>query len=50
MATVSDLEAAAENALMQIKERRYDEILRGDGREDILAYGISVRGDARLCV
>ena len=35
------LEAASARALEQIKEKRYDERLRGEGREDILAYGIA---------
>ena len=30
-------------AVAQIRERRYDELLREDGREDILAYGIAFR-------
>lgn len=39
--TVRDLDSACEKALLQIKERRYDDILREDGRDDILAYGIA---------
>lgn len=39
--SLNDLDRACERALTQIKERRYDEVLRGDGRKDILAYGIA---------
>ena len=39
--SLEGLEAASARALGQIKEKRYDERLRGDGREDILAYGIA---------
>ena len=35
------LEKLCDTALMQIKERRYDEKLRNEGRNEILAYGIS---------
>ena len=35
------LEKSCDAALMQIKERRYDEKLRNEGRNEILAYGIS---------
>ncbi len=35
------LEKACERAMNQIKERRYDEHLRNDGRNKILAYGIA---------
>ena len=35
----TDLESACQKALTQIKDRRYDTILREDGREEILAYG-----------
>lgn len=35
------LEKSCDTALMQIKERRYDEKLRNEGRNKILAYGIS---------
>lgn len=35
------LEKSCDTALMQIKERRYDENLRNEGRNEILAYGIS---------
>ena len=40
-ATFSGLEKACEKAMTQIKDRRYDEVLREDGRENILAYGIA---------
>lgn len=39
--TMNDLEKACERALGQIRDRRYDEALREDGRDDILAYGIA---------
>lgn len=39
--TVSGLEKACEKAIIQIKDRRYDEVLREDGREDLFAYGIA---------
>ena len=39
--SMEGLEAASARALEQIKEKRYDERLRGEGREDILAYGIA---------
>ena len=39
--TFSGLEKACEKAMAQIKDRRYDEVLREDGRENILAYGIA---------
>lgn len=35
------LEKSCDTALMQIKERRYDEKLQNEGRNEILAYGIS---------
>lgn len=35
------LDAACDAALAQIKEKRYDETLRDEGRCDILAYGIA---------
>ena len=34
-------DAACEAAMAQIKEKRYDEALRDEGRCDILAYGIA---------
>ena len=37
----SELDKACENAITQIKDRRYDEYLRNDGRNDILYYGIA---------
>ena len=36
-----ELDQACERALEQIKDRRYDEALREDGRCEILAYGIA---------
>ena len=39
--TFKGLEEACTKAMTQIKERRYDERLRNDGREDILAFGIA---------
>lgn len=39
--SMQELDKACEKALMQIKDRRYDEMLREDGRNDILAYGIA---------
>lgn len=39
--TMNGLTKACEKALSQIQERRYDEALRDDGRNDILAYGIA---------
>ena len=39
--TMNDLEKACERALGQIRDRRYDEALREDGRDDVLAYGIA---------
>ena len=39
--TVPGMEKACENAVAQIKSRRYEEYLRNDGREDILFYGIA---------
>lgn len=40
-ASISGLDKACENAMAQIKNRRYDETLRANGRCDILAYGIA---------
>ena len=40
-ASISGLDKACENAMAQIKNRRYDEALRENGRCDILAYGIA---------
>ena len=40
-ASISGLDKACENAMAQIKNRRYDETLRVNGRCDILAYGIA---------
>lgn len=39
--SIPELDKACERALTQIRERRYDEELREDGRDDILAYGIA---------
>lgn len=39
--TVSGLDDACGKAMKQIRDRRYDEALREDGREDIIAYGIA---------
>ena len=36
-----ELDQACERALEQIKDRRYDEALREDGRNEVLAYGIA---------
>ena len=36
-----ELDQACERALEQIRDRRYDEALREDGRNEILAYGIA---------
>lgn len=36
-----DMEQACQNALEQIKDRRYQEYLLNDGRHDILIYGIA---------
>ena len=38
---MKDLDAACEAAMAQIKNKRYDEALRDEGRCDILAYGIA---------
>lgn len=40
-ATFRELDSACEKAMQQIKDCRYDEALRNDGRENILAYGIA---------
>lgn len=39
--SISGLDKACENAMVQIKNRRYDEALRENGRCEILAYGIA---------
>ena len=39
--TFAGLDEACQRAMMQIRARRYDERLRNDGRENILAYGIA---------
>ena len=38
---MNELDAACETAMAQIKNKRYDEALRDEGRCDILAYGIA---------
>ena len=38
---IKGLDAACEAAMAQIKDKRYDEALRDEGRCDILAYGIA---------
>ena len=38
---MKELDAACETAMAQIKNKRYDEALRDEGRYDILAYGIA---------
>jgi len=38
---MKNLDAACEAAMTQIREKRYDEALRDEGRCDILAYGIA---------
>ncbi len=37
----SGLEKACEKALIQIKDRRYEEYLKNDGRKNILLYGLA---------
>lgn len=37
----SELEKACEKALAQIKDRRYEEYLKNDGRNNILFYGLA---------
>ena len=39
--TFTGLDDACRHAMAQIRERRYDERLRNEGRENILAYGIA---------
>ena len=39
--SIAGLEEGCKKAMEQIRERRYDERLRSDGRENILAYGIA---------
>lgn len=39
--SINDLDQACERALKQIKDRGYDQELREDGRNNILAYGIA---------
>ena len=40
-ASIAALDEGCRKAMAQIKERRYDERLRSDGRENIIAYGIA---------
>lgn len=37
----SELEKVCEKALAQIKDRRYEEYLKNDGRNNILFYGLA---------
>lgn len=39
--SIAGLEKACKEALAQIKEKRYDERLRNEGRTEVLAYGIA---------
>ena len=39
--SLRNFDAACDAAMTQIKEKRYDETLRDEGRCDILAYGIA---------
>lgn len=39
--TLSELPSKCQQALAQIREKRYDEALRNEGRNDIWAYGIA---------
>lgn len=39
--TFDELDQACARAIQQLKDRRYDEDLRADGRREILAYGIA---------
>ncbi len=39
--TFQELDKACEKAIAQIRDRRYEEALREDGRNDILIYGIA---------
>lgn len=38
---ITQLDDACERAMLQIHDRRYDEYLRNEGRNEILAYGIA---------
>ncbi|MEG2718893.1 MAG: hypothetical protein RSA55_05095, partial [Clostridia bacterium] len=40
-ASVASLPAACDNAMRQIIDRRYDALLRNEGRVNILAFGIA---------
>ena len=49
--TISGLDDACGKAMKQIRDRRYDEALREDGREDIIAYGIAFcRKRCKVCL
>lgn len=39
--SIAALDEGCKKAMTQIKDRRYDELLRNDGRDHILAYGIA---------
>mgnify|MGYP003361473626 FL=1 len=39
--TFAGLDEACKKALEQVKTRRYDEKLRNEGRENLIAYGIA---------
>ena len=39
--TIAEFDAVCKNALNQIKERRYDERLRNEGRENNIGFGIA---------
>lgn len=39
--SIAALDEGCKKAMTQIKDRRYDERLRNDGRDHILAYGIA---------
>lgn len=40
-ASIASLSAACDKAMQQITDRRYDALLRNEGRENILAFGIA---------
>ena len=47
---IKELDKACETAMAQIKDKRYDETLRDEGRCDILAYGIAFcRKRCKVC-
>ena len=41
VSSIAALDEGCKKAMTQIKDRRYDELLRNDGRDHILAYGIA---------